>query len=50
MSHDEIVEKLVADGFTTGWVLQGTTLKLWLNAEPIPAYITEVELTEPDDE
>lgn len=50
MTHDELVEKLIDAGFTTGWVVQGTTLKLWLNDEPIPAFITDVDLTEPDDE
>lgn len=50
MTHDEIIAKLIDDGFDSGWVLQGTTLKLWLNAEPIPDYITEIDLVEPDDE
>lgn len=50
MTHDEIVTQLVQDGFDSGWVLQGTTLKLWLNPEPIPEYITDIDLVEPDEQ
>lgn len=50
MTHEEIIEQLLEAGFNSGWVLQGTTLKLWLNPEPIPAFITDIDLTEPDDE
>lgn len=46
MTHDELIAKLLDDGFETGWIVQGTTLKLWLNAEPIPDFITDVDLME----
>ncbi len=43
MTHKELTELLVAEGFETGWVLAGETLVLWEHEAKPPAPLTRPE-------
>ena len=43
MSHEEIVQMLIAAGFNNGWVLSGTNLTLWEHDVEPPAPLTRPE-------
>ena len=38
--HTKLVQKLIDEGFTTGWALNGTNLVLWEHEEDPPAPLT----------
>jgi hypothetical protein len=40
MTHEEIVQMLMAAGFNNGWVLSGTELILWEHDAEPPAPLT----------
>jgi hypothetical protein len=43
MSHEEIVQMLIAAGFNNGWVLSGIDLTLWEHEAEPPAPLTRPE-------
>ena len=43
MSHEEIVQMLIAAGFNNGWVLSGTELILWEHDAEPPKPLTRPE-------
>jgi hypothetical protein len=43
MSHDELIEMLLAKGYNTGWALLGTELTIWEHDENPPAPLKRPE-------
>ena len=46
MTHQELCDLLVENGFEDGWCLTGETLTLWLHDQDPPAPLTRPEATD----
>jgi hypothetical protein len=46
MTHDQLIQLLLDNGFENGWVLTGQELTLWQHNQDPPAPLTRPEATD----
>jgi hypothetical protein len=45
-THQQLIELLIAEGFTDGWALVGESLAIWEHEQDPPAPLTRPEVTD----